>query len=143
MFFVKFMLFATLGICSFFDLRYHKISGMLVAVTAILLVAVMGWLGVLTLKRLLGAMLVCGMFLCISIITGEKLGRGDGLLFGMVGLAVGLQRNLMMIMMCFCMAFILAVCLYLSRKADRNTEIPLAPIMFISTALTLWRQPLP
>lgn len=142
MLFIEIVLFATLGISGFTDMKYRKIVTVVLVISAILILAALGWLGLLTVKRLLGAVVVCGIFLSISIITGEKIGMGDGLLFGVVGLAVGLQRNIAIIMLCFGIAFIVAVFMFVSQKADRNTEIPLAPILLLSTALTLWGQPL-
>lgn len=142
MLFVYIILFFVLGVSAFTDIRYRKIAGNILGVTAILLIAVLWWLGVLTMKRLLGASFICGIFLGISVVTGEKIGIGDALLFGVVGLAVGLQRNIAIIMISFSIAFLIALFLFVSRKGDRNTEIPLAPILLFSTALTLWNQPI-
>lgn len=134
---IQIVLLIALGISSLSDVRCRKISLNIILIAMVLIIIALGLYGQLSVHRILGTVMVCGLFIGMSVITGEKIGMGDGLLIALIQLAFGLQRNIEIMMLSFCIAFVIAVCLFVSKKVDRDTKIPLAPILLFCTVLRI------
>lgn len=134
---VESILCVALGISSVVDMHRKQIPVVVLFVAAVWISVVLHVQGELHYGRMLGAFTIWGIFTLISLLTKGCLGAGDGMLFALVGLAMGIQRNIAIIMLCFLFAFVLATGMIILRKATRKTQMPLAPLVFFSTVFFL------
>lgn len=135
--FIQCVLVIALGIFALSDICCRKIPVIVLLIAAAFIMAALAWQGQLSLQRMIGTVFVCGVFTGLSVVTGEKIGLGDGMMLGLIHLSLGMQRNMEIMMLCFCIAFVIAVVLLVFQKADRNTQIPLAPIILACTVLRI------
>lgn len=135
--FIQCVLVIALGIFALSDIRCRKIPLIVLLIATSLIMAALAWQGQLTVQRIMGTVFVCGVFTGLSVVTGEKIGLGDGMMLGLIHLSLGMQRNMEIMMLCFCIAFVIAIVLLVYRKADRDTQIPLAPILLVCTVLRI------
>ena len=77
------------------------------------------------------------IFYMISLLTNEKIGKGDAFLFGMTGAAMGLWKNVMIIYISFMIAFVVALYLIILRKKNKETAFPFAPCIGLAYFLVL------
>ena len=77
------------------------------------------------------------IFYMISLLTKEKIGKGDAFLFGMTGAAMGLWKNVMIIYISFMIAFVVALYLIILRKKNKETAFPFAPCIGLAYFLVL------
>lgn len=77
------------------------------------------------------------LFYMISLLTKEKIGKGDAFLFGMTGAAMGLWKNIMIIYISFMVAFVVALYLIIIRKKRKETAFPFAPCIGIAYFVVL------
>ncbi|MCI5640976.1 MAG: prepilin peptidase [Lachnospiraceae bacterium] len=134
---VESVLCVALGISSVVDIHRKEIPVVVLFIAAIWISVVLYLQGELQYGRMLGVFAIWGIFTMISLLTKGRLGVGDGMLFALVGLAMGIQSNIAIIMLCFLFAFVLAVGMIALRKATRQTQMPLAPLVFVSTIVFL------
>ena len=73
------------------------------------------------------------IFYMISLLTKEKIGKGDG----MTGAAMGLWKNVMIIYISFMIAFVVALYLIILRKKNKETVFPFAPCIGLAYFLVL------
>lgn len=76
-------------------------------------------------------------FYMVSLLTREKMGKGDAFLFGMTGAAMGLWKNIMIIYISFMIAFFVALFLIIIRKKSKDTAFPFAPCIGLAYFLVL------
>lgn len=112
------------------DLWYQKIAVHIISgITAVLLLMQFfcgrGYIWIVSLGS-------GSIFYLISLLTKEKLGKGDAFLFGMTGAAVGLWKNIMIIYSSFMIAFAVALYLLIIRKKKKETAFPFAPCIGIA-----------
>ena len=84
------------------------------------------------------------IFYMISLLTKEKIGKGDAFLFGMTGAAMGLWKNEEITELLCRLAFVIpmikfVVALYLIilRKKNKETAFPFAPCIGLAYFLVL------
>ena len=69
------------------------------------------------------------IFYMISLLTKEKIGKGDAFLFGMTGAAMGLWKNVMIIYISFMIAFVVALYLIILRKKIKRPRFRLHHVL--------------
>lgn len=128
---VEILLFSLLGICAVCDGIRKEIP--LVVVWAGILVAVVlranGTTGQEAWISGLLAIIPGAGFWLLSLITGEKVGYGDGWVLVMVGLFVGLQNCFLILLAGLVSESVAALVLLAFGKASGNREIPFAPFL--------------
>lgn len=67
------------------------------------------------------------VLLMIARITSQQIGYGDGLLVLGIGMILGIQKSILVIMFALMGSFIIASILLLCKKANRKTQIPFFP----------------
>lgn len=67
------------------------------------------------------------VLLMIARITSQQIGYGDGLLVLGIGMLLGIQKSILVIMFALMGSFIIASILLLCKKANRKTQIPFFP----------------
>ena len=83
----------------------------------------------------LAALVPAGMFLAMSLLTREKVGKGDGLMLLVLGLLLGWRLCLAVLCTACLLAGILAGVGIMTGKLHRGSRLPFAP--FLLAALVL------
>lgn len=68
-------------------------------------------------------------FLLISLVSGEKVGYGDGLLLAVIGLFTGFYRCLLVLCISLLLLSITALALLTLHKVHRNSRLPFVPFL--------------
>lgn len=123
------ILLIMLALCSLTDIRYRRLylPALLFPVPGLLLCA--GMVGHPVFFLIVQGIATWRIFAWISRVTGEQIGRGDAVLFGVTGVGLGLWSNLALLCISFFYAFLLAVILVVCCKAGKKQRIPLAPVV--------------
>lgn len=94
-------------------------------------------LGKVILIEILGGILVGIILIGISRLTEEAIGYGDGLIFLVTGVFLGIWENLNLLFTSLIIAFIYSSIQILLRKKDTKDEIPFVPFIWIADLLHL------
>lgn len=126
----SYVLLGTLGVHSLEDLRDRKIT-----VTVTLFSGILGiLLHMLSLEisifEMIAGMMTGVWVLLLGRLTGGKIGTGDGIVFMLTGLYLGVQKNLALMCISFTLAgvwgmFVLLLC------CRRDQRIPFVPFLFL------------
>jgi len=89
-------------------------------------------------QELLGGLCVGGGMLLFALVSKESVGVGDGLLFCVTGIYLGLWQNLLLLFgaVLFCAAA--GAVLLLRKKCTRKQQIPFAPFVLIADVALLF-----
>jgi len=118
---------------SIIDLKTKKIPNKLVVLGIILGLIIMFLNNKLSIISALLGLLVCGGIIAlISIITKGAVGMGDAKLFACIGIFLGLQATLGIMLVSTILSGLVGLALLIFGMADRKTTLPFAP--FISIA---------
>ena len=132
-----------LSVCGIWDIRKRRIPVrvlVLGSIWALICILIRSFSGDTqekeTLLQIAGGVAVAVLpgivFLLLSFLTEKKVGYGDGLLL----LILGLMEGVTVVGFTCCMALFLqalvAVVLVIARKADKQTEIPFVPFLFLA-----------
>lgn len=90
-----------------------------------------------SLYSLVGGIALGGGLLLIAVLTKEKIGIGDGLVFCMTGVFLGAGRNLALLMMASVLSAGTAGFLLLLRKCSRQNRIPFVPFILFADAVMM------
>ena len=84
-----------------------------------------GWYGAL------GGFLIGICVIGISIISGEQIGRGDGMVIAALGILCGVRNTLGIV--CFASLFMLmpTLVLVICKKGNKKTKLPFLPALFL------------
>ena len=135
----SYVLLGTLGVHSIEDIRQRKIT-----VTITLFSGILGiFLHILFQNRsiyemMLGA--VPGMFiLALGYVTEVKIGMGDGAVFMLTGLYLGIWENLILMLLTFFLAGIWGLFLFTAGRKKKTECMPLIPFLFLGYGFMLFR----
>lgn len=78
-----------------------------------------------------------GFNLLISKVTKGGIGEGDILVFVLIGIILGWKMALAIILYTFIIAGISGIILLILKKANKKTELPLAPFILIATSFII------
>ena len=134
------ILLAGMGVAALEDYRTKEVSVILMSAlySLGLIVGVLG--GKLTWFTLLSSIATGIVFLVIACLTGEAIGYGDGLLFAVTGLHLGLWENLLLIMGLFLASGMLALFLFVIKRKKGKETLPLIPILLVIHVLGIWQR---
>ena len=94
------------------------------------------WSGTGCVELFLGA--VPGLvLLLLAFCTGESIGKGDGLVFCMMGLACGLKKTFAVLSLSLIVSALAAIILLIGRKVGKKTELPFLPSVLCGYLLCL------
>lgn len=87
-------------------------------------------------ERILGT--VSGfVMLLVSVVTGEKLGKGDAILLIITGAAMGLYRNISMLAAALLMIFAYSLVLLIRGRFSKNSKVAFVPFLFLGYLTTM------
>lgn len=68
----------------------------------------------------------------LSMITNNQIGKGDGMVIAMLGIALGFRDCLMVISFASVVMAFVSIFLLIIKKANKKTRLPFIPALFIS-----------
>lgn len=134
---------SVLWACSWYDRKYHLIPNRILVYSLILRAVIFavqiavnpGELRYILLSSgIAAAALMIGAVLC-RLLSPNSVGFGDVKLLGVMGLYLGINHVWSPIFVTLIILFVAGLYLLIFKKADRKTEIPLAPFLLAGTVL--------
>lgn len=126
-----------LAICSVLDLWKKQIPMIVVLFFGLTGVWYQIGYGKLPLWDVISGVMVGVVLYAISMVSGERIGKGDAMMLMSSGLYLGFWKNVTLLWMGSAMAGVLCLVLYLCRKKAKNATVPFAPFL-LGAYLLLW-----
>lgn len=129
---LKSILLSFLAAFTFYDLKYKKIPAWLLlfmAITGIFYVIMMG--DCRNISRYMGASTGL-LFFVFSFLTHEAIGKGDALLFVILGWYLGVYQLILVLFVAFTFSSIFSVVLLFMKKGNYKTSFPFVPFLYIA-----------
>ena len=126
-----------LGYLSIEDLRKRQIHLVSLGVAAIAGLFMHLYFERITIWSLVGG-LATGMALyVVSVLSSEKIGKGDALLVGVTGIFLGFWGNLFLLWLSAILAAFVGIIAVVVFRKDRQYELPFIPFIFIGFIIYL------
>ena len=127
-----YMMIGLLSLCSLQDLRRKKLL-----VRTPVLFAVAGVILHIFVQEITGVQMLCGMCVggalaLLAVLTREKIGMGDALLFAATGVYLGGARNFLLLFLSVIIASVCGIYLLIVKKKERNYEMVFVPFVLIA-----------
>ena len=127
-----------LFLCSVSDWKSRKISlyFCIGGVFAILLCDILT--KEFSLEKMIGGILVGLFLLGLTKITRGQIGLGDGIVFLVIGLGLGLRESFLLLIESLCLLFLFCLIGLIIRKIKIKQRIPFLPFVFVAYLLHLF-----
>lgn len=142
-------LLGLLGVCSIMDISKRKISSAVVYGFGILGIIWHIAFQRLELRSIAGGMLIGIVLYVISVISHEKIGKGDAILFIVTGIYLGFWNNIWLlwsasvIVALYGLAFVFIHYRIKQEKIEtesvKETKLPFVPFVMVSFLFCLWK----
>lgn len=126
-----------LAICSLFDLWKKQIPMVILLVFGITGILYQIYYGKLPLPDVFFGVMVGTALYVISIVSGEKIGKGDAMMLMSSGLYMGFWKNITLLWLGSAMAGVVCMVMYLCMKKGKDATVPFAPFL-LGAYLVLW-----
>ncbi len=126
-----YVLLGTLGVHSIEDVKRKEITISVTLFSAILGILLHLFYQDESIYSMLAGMFSGILIVFLSIISKGKIGMGDGVVFMLTGLYLGLWKNLLLMLLSFCLAAIWALCVIICKPKHRQEKMPFMPFLFI------------
>ncbi len=123
------ILFLWLLLCSIQDIKKKTINIYLILTGFVMLLIGMLWSGEYSFLYYFGGISLGLILLCISFITKDQVGTGDGLIVCITGLCLGFSRNAMLLVISLLGSAIFSIVLLTFKLAGRKKTIPFVPFL--------------
>lgn len=77
-----------------------------------------------------------GLILLISYISKGGVGRGDAIVFLIIGFMHGAEKSILLFLVTIFITGLLGIVLFVIKKANRRMELPLVPFILLATLIT-------
>lgn len=127
------VLFIYLFIMMIWDLKRREISLGITAIVAVILTARQlsaVFAGQVSLFLGFSGVLIGIVLMAVSIVSRGQIGVGDGILFVVSGMLLGLYENIVLLFLSLITASFVGVGLLILRKGSRKDKLPFAPFVF-------------
>ncbi len=131
------VLLVGLLICSWEDVRSYMVSLPFVIIWTGLLCGMQIYQGNMNLVLLIASIVTIGITAIVSHLSGEGIGLGDGFLFAMAVMGLGVAQSIQMIVYCLTGAFCAALIVLVLFSGKKDSRIPLAPFIFGGSLLAV------
>ena len=128
---VQGILLIMLGIYTIEDIRKRKITTTYLVLFAILGILLLCREPEFELFGIITGVAVGAGLLGISILTGESIGKGDGMVFLVTGIFLGGSLNLELLFISLLYAAIFSIGILIFKRGGRKQEIPFIPFVFL------------
>ncbi|HBI72699.1 MAG TPA: hypothetical protein DDY59_05865 [Lachnospiraceae bacterium] len=129
---MKIIIGVLLLLCSIQDVRRKKLSLWVILTGAVLIGICMPFSTSLSLLDRFGGVIVGVGVIGISLLTGGKIGMGDGLLLCVTGIGLGFWGNMELFAAALAAAAVVSILLLVFRLANRKKSIPFVPFLLFS-----------
>ena len=129
MYWIWIMIF--LCICTFTDIKKRNVCGWLciVNIVAAIFRNISG-------KSLIEGAIIGGIFLIISVVTREKIGYGDSLVFLAIGLIIGGEKCFVIIFWSFLLCSIFSLVAIILKKTTFKSTVAFMPFVLAGALVT-------
>lgn len=93
--------------------------------------------GNMSLVLLIATVAIIGIVAIVSRLSGGGIGLGDGFLFAMAVMGLGVAQSIQMFFYCLTGAFCAAVIVLVLFSGKKDSRIPLAPFIFGGSLLVI------
>lgn len=135
----KCILLGTLAILSRADIRTRELPVLWMFLSGISGVVIYIWRQPFSVWELLGGIAVGGFLFLCSIVGRESIGRGDGYLFCVTGIFLGLWENLILLFTALLICGAGALALLIVKRCGRRFQMPFVPFVLAADLLLLCR----
>lgn len=135
----KCILLGILAILSRADIRTGELPVLWLFLSGVAGVVIYMWKQPFSVWNLLGGAAVGGFLLLCSVISRESIGRGDGYLFCVTGIFLGLWENLVLLLAALFICGAGALILLATKRCGRRFQIPFVPFVLAADVLLLCR----
>ncbi len=131
------ILLCALAVLARIDIRRKELPLPLLGICAGVGLVLCPVTGDLSLAGLLGGVCVGGVLLLGALVSRESIGIGDGLLFVVTGIYLGLWKNLVLLFLAVAACAVVGLVLVLTKKCTRKQSLPFAPFVLASDVAML------
>lgn len=126
------ILFPFLAVLTYYDLKYKKIP--------VVLLLIMGIVGIVytiiiedydNFLRYMGIFMGL-IFLSLSFVSHEAIGKGDALVFVILGWFLGIYETIFLLFVAFSLSAAVSVVLLVCRKGNFMTSFPFLPFLYLA-----------
>lgn len=132
-----YLLLGTLGFHSLEDIKSRQITVMVTLGSALAGLICHLVYQSHSIYSMLGGMVFGGLILLFSVLSKGKIGQGDGIVFMLTGLYLGVEKNLALMLLSFVLAGCWAFLLIIFLHRDKKEKIPFIPFLFLAYLLIL------
>ena len=133
-------LFGILGYFSFRDMKERQIGLVPLVLSAIVGLVFHLWYGRISIWNLLGGICIGLCLYVVSVISHEKIGKGDALLLAVTGIFLGFWDNLILLWIASLLAAVAGGMAMVFFHKERHFELPFIPCIFIGFVMYLSMQ---
>ncbi len=133
----SYVLLGTLGVHSIEDIRQKKITISITLFSGMIGIFLHLFFWNQSIYTMLLGMLPGIGLLGLSRLTKGKIGMGDGLVFMLTGLYLGLSENLLLMCISFFLAGIWGILLLVVGHCGKNERMPFVPFLFLGYILMM------
>lgn len=126
-----YVLLGTLGVHSIEDVKSRKITVQVTLFSAILGIVFHLFYQDESIYSMLAGMLSGSLIVFLSIASKGKIGIGDGVVFMLTGLYLGVWKNFLLMFLSFTFAAVWVLCRILYRPKRLQERIPFMPFLFM------------
>lgn len=131
------LLLVTLGFHSIEDIKSKEITLMVTLGSALAGIVCHLVYQSQSIYSMLGGMLFGGGILLFAILSGGKIGIGDGMVLILTGLYLGAERNLALMLLSFFLAGVWAFITIFFLRMDKGEKMPFIPFLFLAYVVIL------
>lgn len=132
-----YLLLGTLGFHTLEDIKSKEITLMVTLGSAIAGLICHLMYRSQSIYSMLGGMVFGGVVFLFSLASGGKIGPGDGIVFMLTGLYLGVEKNLALMLIAFMLAGFWGLIAILVLHRDKKEKIPFIPFLFLAYLLIL------
>jgi len=122
-------LISLLGLCSFDDIRSKEIRVIEIGVFGIIGVLLHIFFGKNSWYSMVGGVAVGAIMYLISVLSKEKIGKGDALIIMVAGIYLGCIRTIELLWVSSLLAAIVGIGVVLIKKKNKEYEMPFVPFL--------------
>ncbi|MCD8299718.1 MAG: prepilin peptidase [Clostridiales bacterium] len=131
------VLLGILTVLAWLDIKKREFPLPFIGFSGFVMVCVIMAAGEFSISKMIGGACVGGALLLMALATKESIGMGDGLMFCITGICLGLWNNLFLLFAATTICAVCGVILLAAKKCTRKESLPFAPFVLISDVLLL------
>lgn len=127
--FIRYITFVFLTLCAFFDIRTKRIPLWILLVFGSMILGITGISGTLIHQSLCLQLLPGMVFLLMSLLTGEAVGYGDGIVILLLGVSLGIRLCVSIVFVGLVLCAGVSLLILILKKGSQQTRLPFMPFL--------------